>query len=239
MYEIVIKIGMSILPNLALGLAGYLTRAFDRSGFLMGVILGTLVTYAFGLGGFLVLLGFVALGSATTRVRFRRKLAQGISEPHGGTRTWANAVANLAVPAFGALAAIFNPMPVLKVFFTASVATAAFDTVASEMGKALAGKTLTLHDMKVREAGVPGGISLGGTISGVVAAAAVSLVAFRFHFVDPGMTAYVVLAALLAMVAESLLKSALGLRSTHVANLTNTLLGGLIATLFWTGLRTM
>jgi hypothetical protein len=38
--------------------------------------------------------------------------------------------------AFGAAVALMSPGAVLKMFFTASVATAAFDTVASEMGKA-------------------------------------------------------------------------------------------------------
>jgi len=235
--SVALKIGLSAVPNLALGLAGVYTRAFDRSGLVAGVILGTLITYAFGPGGFLAMLGFVALGSITTRLRFAEKVSLGISEPGGGRRTWKNALANLGVPAFGALLAILRPLPVLGVFFTAGLATAAFDTVATEMGKAYSSKCFTLQDMKVKEAGAPGGISAVGTISGAIAALAVSLIAFGFHIVGGGMLAYIVVSALLASAAESLLKSVVGLRSTHVANVTNTLLGGLISVLFWTGLR--
>ena len=237
--EFLLKLGSSIVPNLGLGLAGYLTRAFDCSGLLAGVALGTLITYAFGWGGFLVVLGFVALGSGTTRIGFSRKSARGISEPGEGRRTWRNAMANLAVPAFGALVALVSPAAVLQMFFTASVATAAFDTVASEMGKAFGGRALTLRNMKLKEAGVPGGITLVGTLSGALAAVAIALVALAFDLVSPWLVGYVVLSAFLASAAESLLKSAIGLSSTHAANVVNTLLGGLFGALFWTGASTV
>ena len=234
------KIGLSILPNLGLGLVGFYARAFDRSGLLAGVILGSVITYAFGAGGFFVLLGFVILGSAATRIKFREKNGQGISEP-AGKKTWRNALGSLAVPAFGALVAILRPMPepmpVLRVFFTAALATAAFDSVASGFGKAFSRTSLTLHDLKVREAGVPGGISAVGTISGAVASAALALLAFGFHLVSGGMIGYIVLAGVLATAAKSLLKSAAGLRAPQVANIVNTLLGGLLAALFWTGVH--
>jgi uncharacterized protein (TIGR00297 family) len=233
--EVLLKLGASVLPNLGLGIAGYAVRAFDRSGFILGVILGSLITYAFGWGGFLAVLCFVVLWSVTTRLGFSRKAARGISEPAEGRRTWRNAAANLAVPAFGALVALVSPAPVLKMFFTASVATAAFDTVASEMGKTFGGRALTLQDMKVKEPGVPGGITVVGTVSGAVAAAAIALVALGFGLISPWLVGYVVVSAFLAAAAESLLKSAVGLRSAHAANVINTLLGGLFGALFWTG----
>jgi len=231
------------LPNVMLGLAGYLVRAFDVSGFIVGTILGTVVTYAFGWGGFLVVLGFVVLGSATTRIGLNRKIARGIDEPGHGKRTWKNALANLAVPAFGAAMALTVPgamlNAMLRMFFTASVATAACDTASSEMGKAFGTRVLTLHNMKAGEPGVPGGISLVGTASGAGAAVVIALVALGFGLVAPGFAGYVVLSALLASAAESLLKSTVGFSSTHLANVINTLLGGLFGALFWTGASTI
>jgi uncharacterized protein (TIGR00297 family) len=246
-----VRIGLSILPNLGLGLMGFYVRAFDRSGLLAGVILGSVMTYAFGTGGFLVPLGFIVLGNAAARIAVHREDrdpsgggGRGGGEPAVGggpavaKRTWSDALGNLAVPALGALLAILRPnMPVLAVFFTAALATAAFDSVASGLGKAFSRKSLTLHDLKVREAGVPGGISAVGTISGAAAAAALALVAFGFDLVSAGMMGYIVLAGVLATAAKSLLKSAAGLRAPQVANIVNTLLGGLLAALFWTGVH--
>jgi uncharacterized protein (TIGR00297 family) len=221
--SIAVKVGLSIVPNLALGIVGLYGRAFDRSGAVAGVVLGTLITYGFGPGGFLAMLAFVALGSITTRLRLAEKVARGISDSAGGRRNWRNAAANLGVPAFGALLAIARPMPVVGVFFTAALATAAFDTVATEMGKAYSSRCFTLQNFKIKDAGSPGGISAVGTVSGTLAAL--------------GVVVYIVVAALLASAAESVLKSAAGLRSSHFANVTNALLGGLVAVLFWTGLR--
>jgi len=248
------RIGLSVLPNLGLGLAGLWARAFDRSGALAGVILGSLVTYAFGLGGFFGVLAFVVMGSVTTKLKFGQKVARGIEEGHAetgpgetgragkgraGARTWKNAVANLGVPAFGALLEVAKPVPLLGVFAMASLATAAFDTVSSEIGKAYAQRCFTIQDLKVKPAGTPGGVSAVGTFAGMVASLVVAVIGFRFGVVDGGMVVYVMVAAVLATAAESLLKSAAGLRSAHLANLINTLLGGLVAALFWTGLRGM
>jgi uncharacterized protein (TIGR00297 family) len=235
--SIAVKVGLSIVPNLALGIVGLYGRAFDRSGAVAGVVLGTLITYGFGPGGFLAMLAFVALGSITTRLRLAEKVARGISDSAGGRRNWRNAAANLGVPAFGALLAIARPMPVVGVFFTAALATAAFDTVATEMGKAYSSRCFTLQNFKIKDAGSPGGISAVGTVSGTLAALGVALIAFGFDIAGGGMLVYIVVAALLASAAESVLKSAAGLRSSHFANVTNALLGGLVAVLFWTGLR--
>jgi uncharacterized membrane protein len=241
--ELVIKIGWAVLPNLALGVVGLITRVFDRSVFVIGLLLGTLVTYAFGLGGFAVLLGFVLLAVVTGRMRFGEKRVQPTEGRPGRVWAWRSGLSNLGVPAFGAAIALASPGPVLKVFFTAALAAAAFDTAAAEMGKAFPGRTLTLHDMKVvragSEAGAAGGLSGVGMASGMIAATALAMIALGFHLVGAAMAGYVVLSAILAAVAQSLLKSVVGLRSPYGANVINTLLGGLLAALFWTGVGTM
>jgi uncharacterized protein (TIGR00297 family) len=230
--HVILRIGLSLLVNLGLGLAGLYTRAFDRSGLVAGLGLGTLITYAFGTGGFLMVLAFVAFGSLATQARLGYKVARGISPPGGTTRNWRNALANLSVPAFGALVALFKPVPLLGVFTTAAIATATFDVVATEIGKAFSATCVTLRNLKTCEAGAPGGISVIGTASGAAAALVVSLVANGFQLIGGTLVVFIVISALLASASESLLKSAVGVRSTHAANVTNSLLGGLIAALF-------
>jgi uncharacterized protein (TIGR00297 family) len=230
--QVILWIGLSLLANLGLGLAGLYAHAFDRSGLLVGLVLGTLITCVFGPGGFLIVLAFVAFGSLATRAKLEQKVARGISPPGGTARNWKNALANLSVPAFGAVVHVFKPLPLLGVFTTAAIATATFDVVATEIGKAFSSTCVTLRDLKTCEAGAPGGISVIGTASGVVAALVVSLIANGFQLVDSAMVVFIVVSALLASASESLLKSAVVVRSTHAANVTNSLLGGLIAALF-------
>jgi hypothetical protein len=97
--------------------------------------------------------------------------------------------------------------------------------------------------MKVAKAGseaeAAGGLSGVGMASGAVAAIALAMIALGFHLVGAEMAGYVVLSAVLAAVAQSLLKSVVGLRSPYGANVINALLGGLMAALFWTGVGTM
>jgi uncharacterized protein (TIGR00297 family) len=223
------RVVLSIVPNLALGIAGLVAGAFDRWGFLFGLAAGAVITYAFGFGGFMLVLSFVILGTAATRIRYRVKLDRMINEPRGGRRTWTKALGNLLVPASAAALAIVRPASLLGLFAVASLATAACDTVASEVGKAFATRCLTLPALKLQPAGAPGGISIVGTGWGVVAALAVGLVAVGFDLVGLTMLGYIVLAAVMATIVEGMLRSSLGLRSTQVANLINTLLGGLIA----------
>jgi len=230
--QLVLKLGLSFLANLGLGLAGFYAHAFERSGLIAGLVLGTLITYAFGPGGFLIVLAFVGFGSLATRARLEHKVALGISPPGGTARDWRNALANLSVPALGALLHSFRPQPILAIFTTAAIATSTFDVVATEIGKGFSSTCVTLRDLKTREAGAPGGISAVGTAAGAVAGLGVALVANGFQLVGAAMVPFIVVSALLASASESLLKSAVGVRSSHAANITNALLGGLIAALF-------
>jgi uncharacterized protein (TIGR00297 family) len=227
--DLATRVLLSVLPNLALGVSGVLFRAFDISGALVGLLAGTLLTYAFGPGGFAVLLAFVVLGCLVTKFRYRRKEALGIGEPKGGRRTWRSAVGNLLVPALGACAVIAMPDAPGVLVAVGGLATAAFDTVASEAGKALSSRALTLHDMKVREAGSSGGVSLAGTLCGAAAASVLALVALAFGLVGPGILIWILMGSLAGTMIESLLKSGFGLRSTQAANIINTAAGGFVA----------
>ena len=227
--DLATRVLLSMLPNLALGISGILLRTFDIPGALVGLAVGTLLTYALGPGGFAVLLAFVVLGGAVTKLRYRRKEALGIGEPRGGRRTWRSAIGNLMVPALGSIAVILRPDAPGALFAVGGLSTAAFDTVASETGKAFSSGALTLHDMKVRPAGSPGAVSIVGTVCGAAAASVLALVASLFGLIRPGMLFWVLMAALAGTMIESLLKSGLGLRSTQAANIINTTVGGSIA----------
>jgi uncharacterized protein (TIGR00297 family) len=222
---------LSALPNAGLGIVGLFVGAFDVPAALVGLIAGTLLTYAFGAGGFVVLLAFVLLGASTTKLKYARKSSLGISEPGGGRRTWRSAVGNLLVPGLGACAAIAGLYGLAAVFTVGSIATAAFDTVASEVGKALSGSAVTLHDMKIRKAGARGGVSLTGTASGAAAGLIICLLAAALELITFDMLIWVLIGALIGTMIESLLKSGTGLRSAQAANIVNTAVGGLVSAL--------
>jgi len=228
---------LSLLPNLGLGLAGLWLRAFDRSGLLAGIIAGWLITYAFGIGGFFTMVGFVALGSVATRIGYARKAERGIAEAHGGRRTWKSAVGNLAVPSVLAVVELTKGGGiVLLLALVGSLSAAAFDTVASEMGKAFGRRALSLLDLKIGDAGIPGGISFQGTLGGACGSLGVCLIASAFGLIGFEHIGLVMIASAVAMVIEGWIKAWGIARSPQIANFINTAAGAGLASVgsvFW------
>ncbi len=220
---------LSFFANFLLGIIGMKLGAFDLSGFFMGVVTGWVMTYAFGLGGFLVLISFVALGSVTTRVSYSRKESLGISEPAGGRRTWRSAFGNLTVPAFISLFYIVYVSTELTVAFVASLATATCDTVASEIGKAYSHGVLDIVRFRSKPAGTSGGISAIGTGAGVVASLVIASVAALTNLIEWNFLWLIALSAFVGATSESLIKSATGIKAPQLFNLLNTAIGAFTA----------
>lgn len=129
---------------------------------------------ALGLGwpGYLTLLLYFALSSAATRIGWKLKRERGIAEPSGGARGAKQVLANGGPPVlFGLLAAAF-PAVWAAAAFAGSLATAAADTVSSEIGKWWGGPTRRLPDFAPAPPGSPGGVSAAGSLAGLLASLA-------------------------------------------------------------------
>src|SRR4029077_6177331 len=106
----------------------------DRSGMIAGFAVGVLTFTLAGWRGFLVLVTFFVLGSATTRFGLRRKERLGIAQEKKGARSARHALANCGVALYLAfLAACASRPEIFSLAFVCSYATAAFDTVSSEI----------------------------------------------------------------------------------------------------------
>src|ERR1700675_2349975 len=81
--------------NLIFALLAWGLGLVGRSGALAGFPLGVAVYVGSGYKGFLILLCFFVLGSATTRLGYAKKAARGIAEKQRGARSWREAVANV------------------------------------------------------------------------------------------------------------------------------------------------
>lgn len=161
-----------LVVNLLLAIVGYVGRSVNVSGLVAGVLLGTALILFGGWPLYVVLLVFFVLGSATTKVGYKRKASMGIAQEGGGRRGVSHAFANVGVAAICAISyALISPHSALWLAAAvASLATAAADTTSSEIGQLL-GRTpflpLTLQRVAV---GTEGAISIEGTLAGAVAA---------------------------------------------------------------------
>ncbi|HWS70776.1 MAG TPA: DUF92 domain-containing protein [Thermoanaerobaculia bacterium] len=161
--------------NTGLAIAAYAARSVDVSGAIAGWILGTVIILGTGGSLYVVLLAFFILGTACTKLGYARKARLGLAQEKGGRRGASNAFANVGVAAICAIAA-WRHSSLLPLFMgIASLATAAADTVASEIGQLFGRRTFLPLTFRRVERGTEGAISLEGTLAG---AAGGFLVAF-------------------------------------------------------------
>ena len=135
------------------------------AGWVHAGILGTVLWGSLGPAGWLAVVAYLAMGSAVTKLGFRRKQARGLAEGRGGRRgpenVWGSALT-------GAVLALLTPLvpppwrPVLLLGFAASFAAKLADTCGSEIGKRWGRHTVLITSLRPVPARHRGGHQPGG-----------------------------------------------------------------------------
>jgi uncharacterized protein (TIGR00297 family) len=133
---------------------------------------------------------------AATRFGRKKKERRGVAEARSGRRA-SQIVANLGVAALCALMGWYSGC-------IAALAEATADTVSSEIGQALGGVTWMLTTFRRVPVGEDGGVSLAGTLAGVIAAGVVVAAGSLHHALWPD-KAVVFAAACAGLFFDSLL----------------------------------
>ncbi len=238
-WEAVVAAGL--LPRLAIGAAvnaalaalAYAIRGVDRSGAVTGWILGTLIWAALDWRGWLLLFAFFVIGTACTKLGYRRKAAAKLAQEKGGRRSARHAIANGGVAAAAAVFAVATPYPQLfGLAFAGALATAAGDTAGSEIGQLWGRRTFLVTTLRPVPRGTQGAVSLEGTLAGIAASALVALLG-AWGGLYPWLGAVaVVVAAFAGSLLESVVGATIerrGLLDNEAVNFLNTLIGALLA----------
>lgn len=219
--------------NAVLAGAALALRGVSRTGAIAGWVLGTLVYALAGWRGFLMLALFFALGTVTTRMGYRRKRSLGIAQPAGGRRGPGHALANGSMGVLCAFLAVATPFAgSFTIAMIAAFATAAADTVASEIGQAYARRHYRVTGFKQVAPGTTGAVSLLGTLAGLGAGAVVAGAAWSVGLLDLRGAAIVTVAALFGMLVESYIGAAAARwrwADDGWINFTNTWIGAMVA----------
>ena len=190
--------------NALLAIAGYFTRSVDVSGAIGGWILGAILIVFGGWNLYVLLLAFFVIGTATTKLGYRRKAKLGLAQEKGGRRGFSHAFSNVGI---AAMLAIVSSMSMNSYRFwlaaAAALATAAADTTASEIGQLIGRRTFLPLSLRRVPVGTEGAISIEGTLAGLVAGFVVALLASR----EPRIVALITLSAFLGSYLESLVGS--------------------------------
>jgi uncharacterized protein (TIGR00297 family) len=232
------RILLAVAINAAFALLALVLRTVSRSGAAVGLILGTAVYLAYGYKSFLILLSFFLLGSIATRLGYATKAARGIAERRRGARSWREALANTLAGAFFAVLVITTHQEAAFLLaLVAAFAEAAGDTVSSEVGQWLSQHAYLITTFRRVPAGENGGVSLGGSLAGLLASGMVVALGYGLGLCGKGGVAMAFSAAVAGNLLDSLLGATLerrGLVTNGIVNFAGTsFAGGLALALSW------
>jgi uncharacterized protein (TIGR00297 family) len=168
-----------LVVNAVLALAGYFARSVTFSGAFGGWILGTIIILCSGWPMYVALLVFFVLGTGVTKLGYRRKADLGLAQEQGGRRGFGHAFANAGVATICAIAVsraidleVLLPVYLMGI---ASLATAAADTTASEIGQLIGKRPFLPLTLKRVPVGTEGAVSIEGTLAGLAGGFAVAV----------------------------------------------------------------
>lgn len=211
-----------------------LVRGVTNSGALAGAFSCFVLYMGGGPGAFAALIAVFALAWITTRLGYGRKQKIGTAERREGRKA-SQVLANLGVATACAAASIVSHDRTLFLLaMAAALSEAAADTVSSEMGQAFSEQARLITTWRSVPPGTDGGISLIGTLSGVVAAGIVSSVCLLGGLLPRRWLVISAGAAILGMLADSFLGAMLERRrlvNNDSVNLFGTLVAAAAA--FW------
>ncbi|MDG6257738.1 MAG: TIGR00297 family protein [Methanomicrobiaceae archaeon] len=225
----------AVIIAASLAYFSYRFKVADMSGLVSAAIVGIILIVFADVRWFLIMLAFLILGSACTRFRFERKIELGVAQSHGGVRGYFNVFANgLVGVAAAVLYGVFQNELFLALFL-GSVASAAADTVASEIG--VVGETPFLITTLERvPPGTNGGVTVVGEVAALGAATVVGMVALFLGVADVPLLIVCIAAGFVGTNVDSVVGATLenrGKIGNSGTNLVATLMGGLFAALFY------
>jgi uncharacterized protein (TIGR00297 family) len=209
----------------------YRSKTADLSGLFSSALVGIILLVFAGPKWFLIMLVFFIMGSAATKYKFEYKKRIGVEQGQSGARGYKNVFANgIVATAAAVLFGVFQ-QPVFIVMYVGCVATAAADTLASEIG-VTGGIPYMITTLKKVPIGTNGGVTLVGQSVALLGGLAVSLVAFSLGVITLPMVLVCALAGFVGTNIDSVVGATLenrGFLGNAGTNLLATIGGGLFS----------
>lgn len=226
-------LALAILLCAAFGYFAYRAKTIDLSGFFSLILFGViLIVFTRGFFWFFIVLAFFIIGSVFTKFKYAHKKKIGVAQNKNGRRGYKNAFANVGIGIIACILFGVTANPVFAVVFIGSVATAAADTLASEIGVVAGKNPRMITSMKPCTAGINGGVTLAGELACAGGAVFISLLGYLFGIVPLTGALAACIAGIIGTNIDSLIGALIenkGLIGNAGTNLLATLSGGLAA----------
>jgi uncharacterized protein (TIGR00297 family) len=209
----------------------YHSKTADLSGLFSIALVGIVLLVFSTPRWLLVMIVFFILGSVATKYKYEYKKRIGVEQGQSGARGYKNVFANgIAATAAAVLFGVFQ-QPVFVVMYVGCVATAAADTLASEIG-VTGGTPRLITTLKPVPIGTNGGVTLVGELVALLGGIVVSAVALLLGIITLPMAVICALAGFIGTNIDSLVGATLenrGFLGNAGTNLTATISGGIVA----------
>ncbi len=176
-------VGTAVVIAFGFSYFAYRLKTADIPGLFSAALVGVLLIVFAGISWFLIMLSFFILGAVATRYQMDYKKALHVEEEKGGVRGYINVFANGLVSVCAAIGFGVTQHPVFIAAYLGSVATAAADTVAGEIG-VCSGKPVLITTFEPVPEGTNGGVSFLGEVAGLFGAIFVSACAVLLGVAD-------------------------------------------------------
>ena len=155
-------------------------KGLKWSGFIMGLIVGTGIYYAFEYMGFAILVFFFVTGTLLSKIREKKKKLDFDIEKGGERDLW-QVLANGGVPLLGSIIYIMGYRICGLLIFAGSISTVTGDTWATETGIMWGGPPFLITTGKRVKPGVSGGITWYGLLFSLIGSTFVAFLIFLFY----------------------------------------------------------
>jgi uncharacterized protein (TIGR00297 family) len=221
----------AVIVGFTFGYFAFRAKTADLTGLFSAALVGIILLVFADARWFIIMLAFFILGSAATKYKFEYKKRIGVEQGQSGARGYRNVFANGIVAAAAAVLFGVFQQPVFVVMYVGCVATAAADTLASEIG-VTGGVPFMITTLKRVPIGTNGGVTLTGESVALFGGLVVSLVAFFLNVLTPTEVVICTLAGFVGTNIDSVVGATLenrGFLGNAGTNLLATIGGGLFA----------
>ena len=225
------RLAVAAAVTLAFAVLARVLRGVNRSGAVTGGLACFALFAGGGPGAFATLATLFVMTWLSTRLGYRRKLELGVAERREG-RNAGQVLANLAVAAAGASVFGVTGNRAWMVFAIAALAEAATDTVASEIGQWRRRDARMITTWQRVPAGTDGGITISGTLAGLIGGIVIAAVATASGTLARGEMWIPVATGFAGMLVDSLLGATVqrrGWLSNQAVNFVSTLAAAALA----------
>ena len=213
-------------------------KSLSSSGLVHSAVLGTGLMTFFGWKGYALCVFYFVLGSAVTKIKMEQKKKENIAEQNDGARGPKNVWGSSSVAMIFAILSYLNKenAELYKLAYVASISTKLTDTFQSEVGKAFGKNTYLIPSLSKVPRGTEGGISIEGTLAGILASLIINVSAYKLGIIDENKE---ILISVVSSQIATFIESYLGAKyqkewmTNEIVNVINTLIGSLLSILFY------